>query len=148
MRSIPSLGIGRKTLIYREAIELRNLFPLRYAASGNDHRSSPFFGSKRQVNNYIPEKESNNLHLFSGAAVSLEQSSPRHRKETHENTKEDKPDPPWMSGVKMAAWAMIQGSQEQALQVTTFSIQMHWLIIEPTEKHESCCFCAPRIRDI
>lgn len=75
--------------------------------------------------------------MFSGAAVSLEQSSPRHRKETQQNTKEDKPDPPWMSGVKMAAWAMIQESQEQALQVTTFSIQMHWLTIEPTEKHES-----------
>ena len=75
-------------------MELGNLFSPGYAVTGNDNHPSPFLGSKRQVNNYIPGKESNSLHLFSGVAVSLERSFPRHRKETHQNTKEEKPDPP------------------------------------------------------
>lgn len=131
--------LEKNNLIYKEAMELGN------AVSGNGNHLPPFFfRSKRQLNNYIPGKERDNLHLFSGAAVSLEQSSSRHRKETHQNTKEEKPDPPWMSGVKMAAWATIQGNLEQAPQGTTFSIQMHLLTTKPTEKYESCCFCAPR----
>lgn len=96
------------------------------AVSGNyNHLSPSFFCSKRQLNSYIPGKERHNLHLFSGAAVS--------RKETCQNTKE-KPESPWTSVVYMAALAMIHGNQEQALQVTTFSIHMHLLATKPTEK--------------
>lgn len=75
-------------------MELKSLFPPGYAVPGNDNHLSPFFGSKRQGNNYTPGKENSSLHMFSGAAVSLERSSPRHKKETHQNTKEEKPDPP------------------------------------------------------
>lgn len=141
MGCIPLLA--GKNLIYKKPMGFGNLSSWICCLWNDNHPSPFFFGSKRQVNIYIPGKERNNLPLFSGAAVSLEQSSPIHRKETHRNTEED---PPWMSGVKRAAWAMIQGSQEQALQVTTSSIQMHWLTIKPTEKYESCCFCAPEIQ--
>lgn len=51
-------------------MEPGNLFPPGYAVSRSDSHPLPFYcDSKRQVNNYIPGKEINNLHLFSGAPL-------------------------------------------------------------------------------